>query len=193
MSTIDLWDYDTYDVEIREYLERHEDVIVLHRERDAEISKIEPPKDALERNHFKWPKNEHYSDYLNVRDGLTPILERKSIRAFHYSRLTDMEIDHMREEGMVPTSIEFLKQRVDRQIQAGNLTLQQGKVLLECSPLVIDDCGVREGFWMASSPFHPEDHAVNLLVGSWGGESAYWGQNKSCSKSYAKLERSGNA
>jgi hypothetical protein len=167
---IDLWDIDTYDRDILEHLESHKGIIdgyfFLERKKDAMVAKLST-WEPIQPNSFA-------GDYMAAVDGLGEIISTKTLRAFHYTRMTDDEVEAMMANGIVPTSVEFLKQRVDRQVIAGALTQEQGDAIVKRSPLRTADFGVRSGFWSTSSPIHPSDSAVSLLVSHWGGESAYW-------------------
>ena len=118
--------------------------------------------------------NPFAGDYMSAVESLGRIMSAKTVRAFHYSRMTDDEVEALQAEGTVPTSVDSLKQRVDRQVISGTLTREQGGLIVERNPLQRTAFGVRKGFWSSSSPIHPDDAAVNILVDHWGGESAHW-------------------
>jgi hypothetical protein len=166
---IDLWDIGTYDEEILGHLERNKEIIDgyfdLERKKDIMVSKL-ATWEPIQPNPFQ-------VDYIGTLESLGEIMSTKTVRAFHYSRMTDGEVEAALSDGIVPTSVEFLKKRVDRQIAAGRMTPEQGTRIITRSPLHAD-FGVRKGFWSTTVPFHPADPAVKLLVEHWGGESAYW-------------------
>jgi hypothetical protein len=167
---IDLWDIGTYDSDIRDHLESHKEIIDGYFDLDWK-------KDIMVAKLATWvpiQPNRFAGDYRATVESLGVIMSTKTLRAFHYSRMTDEEVEAVLAEGIVPTSVEFLKQRVERQVAAGTLTPEQGNRIVTRSPLQSADFGVRSGFWSTSSPIHPDDSAVSLLVGHWGGESAYW-------------------
>ena len=106
---------------------------------------------------------------------LALMMEAKTVRAFHYSRLTDREVELIRGQGVQPTSTEFLRERLDGLIGEGVLAPELADVINCGSPLHSQAYGVRLGmFWMTAVPAHPADPGVELLLASWGGESAYW-------------------
>ncbi|UVK48267.1 hypothetical protein BPNPMPFG_007606 (plasmid) [Mesorhizobium sp. AR07] len=166
---IDLWDIGTYDSEIKDYLESHRDIIdgysALERKKDIMVAKLATWV-PIQPNRFQ-------GDYAATVDGLAEIMSTKTLRTFHYTRMTDDEVESVQAEGMVPTSVDSLNNRVDRQVAAGGLTPEQGTRIIK-RPRLRTDFGVRKGFWSTTVPLHPDESAVKLLVEHWGGESAYW-------------------
>ena len=56
--------------------------------------------------------NRFASDYLCFQEyELTPLLSGARIRAWHYARLLDQEVDVM-QQGLMPSSLEFLQKRL---------------------------------------------------------------------------------
>ncbi|MEQ1952657.1 hypothetical protein [Mesorhizobium sp. CN2-181] len=168
--SLDLWDVGTYDADIEDWLHRHKSLILgyfdFEKKRDEEMEK-----------EARWsasPPNPYSADYLRAREDLAGILASKEIRVFHYSRMTDREVKSLVSNGIVPTSSSFLKERIDHIVEEGLLSKEQGGRIFAESPLHFADSGIRKGFWTTTVPFQPSDGAVNLLVGFWGGESAYW-------------------
>jgi hypothetical protein len=167
---IDLWDIGTYDSDIRDHLDSYKEVITGYLD-------LERKKDIMVTVLATWEPirpNPFAADYMSAVESLGPIMAAKTVRAFHYSRMTDDEVQAVQAEGIVPTSVDSLKQRVDRQVISGTLTREQGDLIIDRGPLQTAAFGVRHGFWSTSSPIHPDNAAVNLLVDHWGGESAYW-------------------
>jgi hypothetical protein len=174
-SQVDVWDIETYGEEIREYLDRHKQIVIRYLNREIELDKIVPPSDPRERIRFKMPINEHHEEYQSALDGLGPIMATKTFRAFHYSRMTDDEAGAFMADGINLTSKDFLRKRVDRQVDAGTMSSVQGDLIVSKTALARPrEFGERNGFWTTATPIHPDDGAVNMLVGYWGGESAYW-------------------
>jgi hypothetical protein len=60
--------------------------------------------------------------------------------------MTDDEVQAVQAEGIVPTSVDSLKQRVDRQVISGTLTREQGDLIIDRGPLQTAAFGVRHGF-----------------------------------------------
>lgn len=167
---IDIWDIRTYDNDILGYLESNKEIIVGHFEEERAA-------DFRVANLTRWqpqPPNPFAEKFRNAIEELGKIMSAKTVRAFHYSRMTDGEVVEVRANGFVPTSVSFLRERVDRQVAAGRMTIEQANTIVAQSPLQSLEYGDRKGFYMNSMPFDPTSDAVQWLVGYWGGESTYW-------------------
>ncbi|MHC2574694.1 hypothetical protein ACVMH6_007022 [Rhizobium leguminosarum] len=172
---ISVWDLDTYDGDIQDYLNRHQATIRLHRERALELDNIEPPRDLQERIRFRKPTNEHYPAYMAARDGLAPILESKSFRAFHYTRMTDSEVERILRAGIRTTSLDLLNERLQSVVEEKLLKPEIAETIYRSSALHSPhEYGDRRGFWTTACPIDVTDSAVDMLVGHWGGESSYF-------------------
>jgi hypothetical protein len=166
---IDLWDIGTYDNDIRDHLESHKEIIDGYFE-------LERRKDIMVAKLATWvpiQPNRFVGDYEAAVRELGEIMSTKTLRTFHYTRMTGDEVESVQAEGIVPTSVDSLTKRVDRQVAAGRLTPEQATTIIKRTRLPMD-FGVRKGFWSTTVPLHPDDSAVKLLVEHWGGESAYW-------------------
>ncbi|WP_395517747.1 hypothetical protein [Pseudorhizobium flavum] len=96
------------------------------------------------------------------------------VRAFHYTRMTDDEVDRLQAGGVVLTSVDFLRERLGRRVEAGDLSQELADQIVSRTALANAEFGVRDGFWLTALPIPPADSRVNLLVQHWGGEGAYW-------------------
>ncbi|QND69138.1 hypothetical protein HB777_36370 (plasmid) [Mesorhizobium loti] len=107
---IDLWDIGTYDSEIKDYLESHRDIIdgysALERKKDIMVAKLATWV-PIQPNRFQ-------GDYAATVDGLAEIMSTKTLRTFHYTRMTDDEVESVQAEGMVPTSVDSLTDVFDK-------------------------------------------------------------------------------
>lgn len=168
--TIDLWDHRSYDAEITVWLSDRKELITGYYHDEAK-------KDAEIATRDRWEPlqpNPYRADFMAAREELGALMAKRTLRVFHYTRMSDSEIGALSADGIVPTSLEFLKARIARQVEQGLLTRKQGETIFANSPLHHTGYGVRKGFWTTTTPFHPSDSAVKLLVDHWGGESAYW-------------------
>ncbi len=124
---IDLWDTCTYDEEMLDSLESHKEIIDgyfdLARKKDAMVAKL-PTWEPIQPNRFT-------GDYMAAVEGLGQIKSTKTLRAFHYTRMTEGELEILQAQGIVPTS---MKQRVNRQVAAGRLTEEQGHRIVTPAP-----------------------------------------------------------
>jgi hypothetical protein len=166
---IDLWDIATYDSDMMDHLESHKGIINGYFD-------LERRKDIMVATLATWQPiqpNQFAGDYMSAVEGFGRIMSSKTLRAFHYTRMTDEEVEAILSDGITPASVEFLKQRVDRQVSAGRLTKEQGEKIVAHNRLYTTDFGVRGVFWATTLPHHPDDSAVSPLVSHWGCESAY--------------------
>jgi hypothetical protein len=172
---ISIWDLGTYDGDVQDYLKLHQETIRLHRERALELDKIEPPIDLQERIRFQRPTNQHYQAYMEARDGLAPILQSKSCRAFHYTRMTDGEVARILRAGIRMTSLDLLSERLQAVVEEKLLEPEIAETIYRSSALHSPhEYGDRRGFWTTACPIDVTDSAVDMLVGHWGGESSYF-------------------
>lgn len=104
---------------------------------------------------------------------LTPVLAGCRIRAWHYTRLTDGEVEAMRQE-LVPTSPGFLKRRLDGLVIDGLLTPGEADIIFAESPLHKQLENRAGRLWTAIVPLPRNNSGVKPLLESWGGESAYF-------------------
>lgn len=116
--------------------------------------------------------NPHGTPFHAFLESLIPMMETKVIRGFHYTRITDAEVEIMRAEGIRLSTPSFLETRLASLVSAGFLTINEvGKILAE-SPFK-SQLDIRQNmFWMVSSRL-PMDHGgVEPLLATWGGEVA---------------------
>lgn len=165
---IDVWDIDTFDAELRAFLERHAGLMRdfwsqsrgLFEERERQTI-----RGYHEQNVFG---PSHSALYAHV----TAMMAERTIRAWHYTRLTDGEVAAIRAEGMHPMSLDLIRRRLDAMITAGELEHSVADQLFEASPYHDQYEGSRDDkIWLSSQPFELDDSMVTGLVTGWGGES----------------------
>lgn len=94
-----------------------------------------------------------------------------------FTRLTDNEVTALWQGGIYPSSLDSIRSRFAAQVDAGAFTQEVSDRLFADSPYQSDQFGSRsDKFWMVSHPLDVEDGGVELLLESWGGESAYFWQ-----------------
>lgn len=118
------------------------------------------------------PENTHWRPFQAFRESLISLMETRVVRGFHYTRMTDAEVEIMRAEGVRLSTPAFLETRLNSLVSAGSLTIDEvGKILAE-SPFKTQ-LDVRQNmFWMVSSRRPMDDGAVEPLLAAWGGEVA---------------------
>lgn len=173
MSLIDVWDIGTLDDDLAAHLRGAADLI-----RDYLTTSRRQYLEREASDHTQpYPTNPHGADYVAFTDGLVPWMEARSIRAWHYTRLTDAETATLRREGVHLSDLAAIRRRLDGQVAAGAFSAHVAEALFAGSPFQSEQLGSRSNkFWMVSHPRDIEDSGVELLLESWGGEAVYFWQ-----------------
>lgn len=119
------------------------------------------------------------------------LMEGRTIRAWHYTRMTDTEIDALRQTGIYPSSLDTIQSRFAAQVVAGAFSQAVADRLFADSPYQSDQFDARSGkFWMTSHPVAVEDGGVAVFLESWGGEAAYfWQQDEGLQDTLKQIGR----
>ena len=105
------------------------------------------------------------------------LMEARTIRAWHYTRMTDEEVAALPRDGVYLSSLDGLRVRLAAQVKTGMFNEEVSRSLFADSPFQSEQRGSRsDKFWMVSHPATIDDGGVELLLESWGGESAYFWQ-----------------
>ena len=113
--------------------------------------------------------------YGQFVEAVMAMMEEREIRAWHYCRMTEDEIALLKRDGVTLSTIETLRARLDAQVAAGRLSQAEADGLFGASPLHSSQRQSRsDKYWMVSTPVPPDDSGVELLLGHWGGEVAYF-------------------
>jgi len=172
---IDTWNVATFDSALLADLSANAALIRDYLGTSRQLSREREASTRL----MVYPENPHAGDYLALKERLISAMESRTIRAWHYTRMTDTEIDDVRQNGVHPSTLETIRARFARQVAAGLMTQEVAEQLFADSPFLGNQHAARTGkFWMVSNPIVPTSSAVKLLLASWGGEAAYfWQQN----------------
>jgi hypothetical protein len=175
-NCIDVWDIDLLDDELRVIVDRNLELIRSYNEEEVA---------ATARREARWdmqvPSNRYRARHMAfVEHTLMPAMMERSIRGWHYTRLTDDEVADLQSEGVKISTIDGIGRRLDEQVKRGLITDTEAAALFNGSPFHSDQRTSREGkFWMSSHPLRVDNHGVRPLLSSWGGESVYfWLENK---------------
>lgn len=104
-------------------------------------------------------------------------MEARTIRAWHYTRLTDAEIGTLRQVGIYLSSLVTIRSRLNTQVAAGAFTQEVADRIFADSPYNGNQFAARaDKFWMVSHPIEIDYCGVSRFLESWGGESAYFWQ-----------------
>lgn len=182
---MDSWNPETFDIALCETLARHSDLIFdYHAEGQRLMDKHlkSDPYESLKPNKY----HARFSSLLERT--VTPLLRERRIRVWHYTRLLNDEVSSMRRK-LEPSTLAGLGQRLDRLKHKGLLTQQEAQIAYEQSPFHKQGDIRSKRVCTTMVPLSPDDPGVELLIESWGGESAYfWLSNETVA---AKLKTIG--
>jgi hypothetical protein len=170
--TIDVWDVRTFDSELLVRLEANADLIRAYFETDYRIFLSHDLGRGPERSILR-PENPHASDFYELLDVVGLQMGTRTIRAFHYTRLTENEVASLLRSGIHVSKPETLRQRLEAVVVSGSLARDVADRLYAESPFHSDQLHARSGkFWLTSHPVAVDDRGVVPLMERWGGEVA---------------------
>lgn len=105
---------------------------------------------------------------------IMPMMEHRTIRAWHYTRLTDDEVKLLQSDGIHTSDLAAIRKRLDAQVTAGVVSAEVADALHGASPFHHQNEARSGKFWMTSHPFPADHHGVELLLTHWGGEGVYF-------------------
>lgn len=187
-APIDLWDYGSFDDELRQALEPNGQLIQDYFETDSAIFLSHDLGRGLGRSPIR-PDNPHADAYYSLLDEVNELMLVRTIRAFHYTRLTDQEVEDLHRSGIHLSTPETLRNRLGTLVVSGQLLAADAQVLFTKSPFHSEQRQGRSGkFWMTSHPVSVEDGGVVPLMERWGGEVAsFWLRDPKLSSSLAEI------
>jgi NAD(P)-dependent dehydrogenase (short-subunit alcohol dehydrogenase family) len=168
---IDVWNVDTFDGPLIAALLSQQQLLLdyfrtdraNYLEREASDHRGPPPS------------NPFAGAYYRFAEGLVPMMERQTIRAWHHTRMTDREVETARRGGLYPATLATLRTRLEDLVAMGELSVDDATSIFAMSPFQGDALGSRHNrFWMTSHPHRIDDGGVTSLLAHWGGESAYF-------------------
>jgi hypothetical protein len=173
-APIDVWNTGTFDQALMSKLQANaqliQDYLITDRRQFEE----------REASDHRGPhaSNPYYSRYQAfVEDVGRELMQPRTIRAWHYTRLVDAEVDYIRRFGLYPSTLEKLRHRQEALVNAGLFSAADRDLLFASSPFHAQE-DIRSGrFWMTSDPVAIDDRGVELLLGHWGGEGTYFWQD----------------
>lgn len=170
--TIDVWDIRTFDSELLVQLGANADLIRAYFETDHQIFLSHDLGRSPEPSILR-PANPHASDFYELLDVMGLQMGKRTIRAFHYTRLTEDEVARLLRSGIHVSTPETLRQRLETAVVSGHLVRDVADRLYAKSPFHSDQLHVRSGkFWLTSHPVAVYDGGVAPLMERWGGEVA---------------------
>jgi hypothetical protein len=187
-QAIDVWNADTFDPELLDALRSNADLIRRYIDTDNRIF-LEYDLERGSARPVVRPSNPFAAPYYSLLDDLNRLMVSRTIRAFHYARLTDDETATLSGSGIHLSTPDSLRRRFDALITQGLLSRLVADELYAHSPFHSDQRAARSGkFWMTSHPITVADHGVVPLLNRWGGEVAsFWVANEARSAPLATL------
>jgi hypothetical protein len=127
---IDVWNISSFDQALQTKLSGEAELvrdylITSHRqflEREASDHRSAPPTNPFGRR------------YMDFTEEIGRGMETLTIRAWHYTRLTDDELENIRNNGIYPGTLDTLRQRIDAQAAKGLFSRADADALYDASP-----------------------------------------------------------
>jgi hypothetical protein len=169
---IDVWDAKTFDCELSTALAKEADLVRSYMMTDQRIFLAHDLGRSPERSVVR-PENPYASAFLALKEAIGERMQSRMIRAWHYTRLTAVEVDRLRHEGIQLSTPATLRSRLDLLVASGSLSAQSADALYAGSPFHSDQLKARSNkFCMVSHPVAIHDCGVEPLMAHWGGEVA---------------------
>jgi len=176
-GAIDVWDAMTFDLELTALLERNVVLIRNYTATENEIFLFYDYRPDPQRPTLR-PQNPYTSDFVALEEEIGKRMLSRTLRAWHYTRLTAPEVDRLFRDGIHTSTPATLRTRLDFLVASGKFTSAQADRLYIDSPFHGDQMGARLGkFWMVSHPVAVQYGGVKRLLGFWGGEVASFSLN----------------
>src|SRR5579863_10375508 len=114
-SLIDVWDAKTFDEELSVILAEHAELIRNYMMTDHEIFVAHDLGRGPEKSIIR-PDNPFTSAFLALKESLGERMRSRTMRAWHYTRLTAAEVEILRTEGVHVSTPATLRTRLDLQV-----------------------------------------------------------------------------
>jgi hypothetical protein len=169
-NPIDVWDAKTFDDELTAILAEGAQLIRSYMLTDHQIFVSHDLGLGPEKSMIR-PQNPFSSAFLALNETIGERLGSRTIRAWHYTRLTAAEVGILQTKGVHLSTPTTLRTRLDLQVASGALSAEIADALYAASPFHSDQLKARSGkFWMVSHPVASDDFGVEPLMAHWGGE-----------------------
>jgi hypothetical protein len=190
MDIIDVWDCATFDAQLMGQLESDADLMLRYYQTDHRIFLEHDLGRGAGRSILR-PENPHANGFSRIKEVIAAEMDKRTIRAWHYTRLTDAEVEALQRDGVHLSTPETLQQRLTAMVTDGALSSETANRLYAASPFHSDQLGTRiNRFWMTSHPTDVNDGGVQPLMKHWGGEVAsMWVRDETLTAPLAALGR----
>ena len=171
-AIIDVWSANTFDSVLLKFLTSKADLVRAYFDTDRDIFLSYDLGRGQPRPMMR-PDNPYAPDFYSLLDTADELMAARTIRAFHYTRLTDDEVTDLSRSGIHLSTPATLLRRFNTLVTSAVLPRAIADSLYAQSPFHSDQREARAGkFWMVSHPTPPEDGGVVPLMKHWGGEVA---------------------
>jgi hypothetical protein len=164
---IDVWDFGTLGDALADELQSHRELVKAYfdKERAIYAEKNEQPALINQANEFA-------ELFQNWQEQFANNLGGRSIRAWHYTRMTNCELTGLRRDGALLSTPTSLIQRLDALVERGTISQQDAREIVRKSPFQTQLKERSNKFWLVSHPLAVDDRSVRRLLAYWGGEVA---------------------
>lgn len=168
MTVIDVWNPATFDDGLRAFLDENAQLVRDYR---AEARRLFEEREAQTVRGI--PDENRFGRAISaLRANIKMLMGSRTVRAWHYTRLTGPEVAAILAGGMQPMTIEMIARRLDAAVEAGLLDRAEADALFAASPYHEQIDGNRENrIWLTAQPWPLDDPGVEELLDRWGGES----------------------
>ncbi|MCA1869386.1 hypothetical protein HW571_27600 [Agrobacterium genomosp. 3] len=171
MTPVDVWDLASFDEDLLALLQPYGEMLLnyeLADRRNYEERQLADQWVPLKANPYTADRM-HLLEHI-----IMPAMSQRTIRAWHYTRLTDDEAALFKTNGVQIADVAGIRRRLDTQVEAGTISSEVANTIYWESPFHTQE-SIRSGkFWMGSHPLAITDSRVELLLQHWGGEGIYF-------------------
>jgi hypothetical protein len=126
---IDVWDVETFDEDLLGKLRARAELVRNYIVTNREILESEASGLTL-----VYRSNSYSQSYHRLLEQVDRDMETRTIRAWHYTRLTDAEFEAMQTTGIKLSSLEAIRQRFNMQVAAKEISADTADALYAASP-----------------------------------------------------------
>jgi len=166
----DHWDVGSFDSDVLEVLREQQNVIVGYLQRERELLVTHDLISGRDKPILR-PENRWWHAFEEARRSVSHVLRSKTMRGYHYTRMTDREVRDIESAGIVISTEDFMLHRLSNAVTDGHLTDSEMAEIIENSPLQYPEGASRSGkFYLTGAPQPIDDLGVKYLLNVWGGE-----------------------
>jgi hypothetical protein len=136
---IDVWDADSFDAELRGDLVTHAELI---RNYYLTSKRLCLEREASD-HRSPYSENPYAGEFIKITEHVMGLLATRSIRAWHYTRMTDNEVEDLQRDGIYLSTPDTIRARFAAQVEAGAFTQAIAIQLFADSPFQSDQLKAR--------------------------------------------------